>query len=79
MERKEMFCSEKKQYLGERDLEIAKVIVKNKISNQLSLMKSLRYKTKEEKAGMIKVKSCLKEAERAITSKELLGIEGTAG
>ncbi|MEM4326620.1 MAG: CRISPR-associated endonuclease Cas1, partial [Candidatus Diapherotrites archaeon] len=42
------FLLRKMQYSCHNEIEIAKHIISNKISNQLELMQSLRYKTKSE-------------------------------
>ncbi len=68
----------KKQYISEKDFEIAKYVINNKIENQISLMTSIRYKTAKEKITIQKVKYLLLKIDKCINSKELLGIEGTA-
>ena len=70
------FLLRKKQYSNDNDLEIAKNIVKNKVSNQIDLMKSLRYKTKNEKNNLKKAENLLFSIDKCLTSQELLGIEG---
>ena len=70
------FLLHKKQYSCDNELEIAKHIITNKIINQISLMKSLRYKTQKEKNSIIICKEYLTKVKLAKTSQELLGIEG---
>ena len=72
------FLLRKKQYLSKNDLEISKLLVKNKIANQHSLMVSLRYKTPEEKASIRQISFFAKKTETVQDGKELLGIEGNA-
>lgn len=70
------FLLRKKQYNNKKDLELAKHIIKNKVSNQLNLMKSLRYKSKSEKENLKKVNELLFSIDNCNSSQELLGIEG---
>lgn len=70
------FLLRKKQYDNKNDLAIAKHIIKNKINNQLSLMKSLRYKTQKEKESIKKVKSIIDKITPTQNSQYLLGLEG---
>ena len=72
------FLLRKKQYTCKNDLEISKLLVKNKIMNQHNLMLSLRYKTLKEKRALRDVKLLEQSAANAQNSKELLGIEGNA-
>lgn len=72
------FLLRKKQYVSNKDLEIAKYIINNKIQNQLSLMKSLRYKTVQEKNNIEIVNNILSKTDICKDSKELLGLEGNA-
>lgn len=67
-----------KQYAGRNDFEISKHLVRNKIANQAFLMDSLRYKTREEKTAIEKVRSLADDVENARDNAELLGIEGNA-
>lgn len=72
------FLLRKKQYTTKSELDIAKHLVANKISNQASLMRSLRYKTAKEKESIKKMKGVLQSVQCAGCGEELLGIEGTA-
>lgn len=68
----------RKQYDSSKDLELAKHIVSNKVQNQVFLMNSLRYKTKEEKENIAKVNEIILQVKQCPTDKELLGLEGNA-
>lgn len=70
------FLLRKKQYISKNDLLISKHVIKNKISNQINLMKSLRYKTNEEKNNLKKAEDLLFSVDNCLSSQELLGIEG---
>ncbi|MGI6589801.1 MAG: type V CRISPR-associated endonuclease Cas1 [Candidatus Iainarchaeum sp.] len=70
------FLLRKKQYNNSIDFEIAKHLVENKINNQLSLMKSMRYKTKKEKKNIKNAENNLLQVVNAKNSQDLLGIEG---
>lgn len=72
------FLLREKQYSCSFHLDLAKHIVQNKISNQLFLMKSLRYKTEKEKLSIVRVKNFLIDLDKIDNSKELLGLEGNA-
>ncbi len=72
------FLLRKKQYNNSNDLLIAKRLISNKIFNQLKLMKSLRYKTIEEKNSIKKVESILFNIYSIKNSQYLLGLEGNA-
>lgn len=72
------FLLRKKQYTTKKELDIAKRLVSNKISNQAFLMASLRYKTPREKDSIKKIKEILSSVDQAADSNELLGIEGNA-
>lgn len=71
------FLLRKKQYLSNKDLDLAKHIIKNKIKNQIGLMKSLRYKTKEDKDNLKKAEVLSSKIDICLNSQELLGIEGS--
>lgn len=70
------FLLRQKQYTCSFELDLAKYIVKNKISNQLFLMRSLRYKTENERKSIERVVYFLNEIDQIENSKDLLGIEG---
>ncbi len=71
------FLIRKRQYTaGCRNVEIAKQIVKQKICNQTTLLKSLRQKANADKEAIRQLEEL--NPESATSSKELLGIEGTA-
>lgn len=72
------FLLRKKQYTNNVELELAKHVIKNKISNQIYLIKSLRYKTTLEKLELEKVEEKLLEVDLVNNSQELLGVEGNA-
>ena len=72
------FLLRKMQYSCTQETEIAKHVITNKIDNQLQLMQSIRYKTKDEKESMSTMQESLKSVQFARDSQELLGIEGTA-
>ncbi|MFW5852502.1 MAG: CRISPR-associated endonuclease Cas1, partial [Nanoarchaeota archaeon] len=71
------FLLRKKQYANSNDLEIAKHIVSNKVTNQIHLMNSLRYKTVKERDNISKTKKLFEQINKVQNSQELLGIEGT--
>ncbi|MEM0231160.1 MAG: type V CRISPR-associated endonuclease Cas1 [Candidatus Woesearchaeota archaeon] len=70
------FLLRRVQYSCNRSFEIAKHIVYNKVLNQVQLMKSLRYKTKEEKKAIEIIEKLLTSIKTANDEQELLGIEG---
>ncbi len=72
------FLLREKQYKNKNDFGIAKKIILNKVNNQLSLMKSLRYKTIKEKESIKSISSFLIKIPLALTNNELLGLEGNA-
>jgi len=72
------FLLRKKQYYNKSNLDLAKFIVENKIINQIDLMKSLRYKTKDEKRLIRNMAVLLNKISLAKNEDELLGIEGGA-
>ena len=74
----ENFLLRKMQYSCPDETEIAKHIISNKISNQLQLMQSVRYKTKSENGSVSSMQELLHSVKHAKNSQELLGIEGTA-
>lgn len=69
------FLLRKKQYLY-NDNKIALHLVKNKISNQIELLKSVRHKTNRVREAIINLES-YKERD-AIDLKSILGLEGIA-
>lgn len=72
------FLLRKKQYAYEKNLEIAKHIIKNKITNQRNLISQLRYKSKLESNSIKKIDKFLEGIDNVIDSEQLLGIEGSA-
>ncbi len=72
------FLLREKQYKNKNDFEIAKKIILNKVNNQLSLMKSLRYKTIKEKEYIKSIEYFLEKIPLALNNDELLGLEGNA-
>jgi CRISP-associated protein Cas1 len=77
-ENKGNFLLRKKQYTNQKELEISKHIINNKISNQLYLMNSIRYKTEKEKESIKKLNILIRKSLIVKDTQELLGIEGTA-
>lgn len=72
------FLLRKKQYYCENDFDIAKRLIFNKISNQIYLLKSLKYISINEKLTISNVEMLLEKVDCASNSQELLGIEGNA-
>ena len=72
------FLLRKKQYFSKNYFEVSKHLVRNKVMNQLFLIKSLRYKTQLEKADILKFKSILRNIDSTREGNELLGMEGNA-
>jgi len=77
-ENKGNFLLRKIQYLEKKDFEIARWLIKNKISNQITLMKSIRNKIKIEKETIGKIEKLLEKIGFVKDSQELLGIEGNS-
>jgi CRISP-associated protein Cas1 len=72
------FLLRKKQYDSLiENLSIAKQLVNLKINNQITLLNQLRYRTKQENVSIEKLTDC--RPAKALSSKELMGIEGNAG
>ncbi|GHW02338.1 CRISPR-associated endonuclease Cas1 1 [candidate division SR1 bacterium] len=69
-----------KQYFStsEQDLQIAKHIIANKVSNQLFLLQSLRTKGEKEHQIIDQVKEIQKKIKNADTDDSLRGLEGSA-
>ncbi len=65
----------RKQY-SYQSLDLAKFIVKNKISSQLSLLKTLRQKTEQTKTTIQKLKDYISGISETDSLSNLLGIEG---
>lgn len=72
------FLLRKKQYLEKNDFKISKWLVKNKVSNQITLVRSIRYKTKSEKESLIKIEKLFEKIDLIKNNQELLGIEGNS-
>ena len=68
----------KKQYCiaHERQLRIAKELVRQKIANQMQLIRDLRYLSESDKTTLAMMESF--DVEAAGNTKELMGIEGSA-
>lgn len=64
-----------KQYLAKDNLEKAKWITENKISNQLILLKNKRKKNSEEKNTIKKLEQLYEKIEITQFPKEILGLE----
>lgn len=77
-ENKGNFLLRKKQYLDTNKLEVSKFLISNKVENQLNLMKSLRYKTPQEKISIDKMKFLISQVNNCSSNQEMLGIEGNA-
>ena len=69
-----------KQYksTATQDLLIAKHLIKNKVSNQLALLKELRNKDNDLKTAISQIKEIEKKIENADSDDSLRGIEGSA-
>lgn len=69
----------KKQYClsEEENLEISKVIILNKIENQIALLKKIREKSPEIKNGIIYMKNIAGKIETTVERESLLGYEGS--
>ncbi len=72
------FLLRQKQYNNSKELDISKHIIKNKINNQIFLIKSLRYLSSTEKLALDNLKSLINKIDTVKNTQELLGIEGTA-
>jgi len=71
------FLLRKKQYTTkERDFDIAKQLITQKINNQISLLKTIRYQAQKDKKTIEKLSAI--SCQLVNNSTELLGIEGTA-
>ena len=77
-ENKGNFLLREKQYLNKTDFNIAKKLIENKIHNQLILMKSVRYKTVQEKEAVSSIENYIDKISTVSNSNELLGIEGNS-
>lgn len=77
-ENKGNFLLRKKQYLDVNKLAVSKFLISNKVENQLYLMKSLRYKTPQEKMNIDKIKFLISQINNCSSNQEMLGIEGNA-
>lgn len=67
-----------KQYADTETLEKAKWIIKNKIQNQILLLKNKRQKNQTEKEIIKRLVELEQEAAKANDAKSLLGLEGNA-
>jgi CRISPR-associated protein Cas1 len=72
------FLLRKKQYCNKTDLDIAKRLIFNKISNQIFLLKSLKYISINEKLIISNIELLLEKVNLINVSQELLGVEGNA-
>ncbi|MEM4397316.1 MAG: type V CRISPR-associated endonuclease Cas1 [Candidatus Woesearchaeota archaeon] len=72
------FLLRKKQYNNEKELDLAKFIVKNKILNQKRLISELRYKGNEEKEAIKKLESLFEKIDSVSDNNELMSFEGNA-
>ena len=73
------FLLRKKQYLNEeKSFYISKHLVSNKIENQITLLKKIRYKSKSLKLIIKELQSIRKRVSNSKNNFELMGIEGLA-
>ncbi len=77
-ENKGNFLLREKQYFFNKNFELSKFIVKNKIENQIRLLKSLRYKSFKDKKNISDLKLLLLKVDSSDTYNSLLGLEGNA-
>jgi len=70
------FLLREKQYLSNNNIVQSKWIMKNKIQNQLNLLKKKRKKSTSGKEGIKQLKILLKKVDKVEYFKELLGLEG---
>lgn len=70
------FLIRKKQYETTRNLSIAKQLVKQKINNQVFLLKKLRFQSEQDKNTLTMLKNV--NVDLADESRQLMGYEGTA-
>ncbi len=66
-----------KQYNNPNELDIAKMIIKNKATNQLSLLQEIRWKTDSMKDSIKKIKDTIKKIDSADNDDSLRWIEGS--
>ena len=66
----------KKQYAGERSMDIAKALIAQKIANQTALLKTLRAPSAEDKAAIAALETA--DTATAENVRDLMGIEGNA-
>lgn len=66
------------QYQRAEDLGVARILVRNKVENQLINLKSIRRKSPAQKNAVIKMKELLLSIPEATNPKQLLGLEGNA-
>lgn len=72
------FLLRRKQYsAGERNLDIARQIVTQKINNQLALLQNLRYRSLIDIDAIARLNAL--SVEKATEARELMGIEGNGG
>ena len=72
------FLLREKQYSDKNNLEKSKHIIKNKIANQVFLLKKKRKKTEDEKIAIQQCKNILQKVREVQNAQELLGFEGNA-
>lgn len=72
------FLLREKQYVTENNLEQSQWIIRNKISNQIQLLKKIRSKNRKEKNAISSIKKLLYQISEIQSPKKLLGIEGSA-
>jgi CRISPR-associated endonuclease Cas1 len=73
------FLLRKKQFEKPKgDLEIAKVLVSNKLENQVRLIKKLRHKSESKEQCIEQLETLLTQIDNSATIRELMGSEGKA-
>jgi len=70
------FLLRKKQYSGERKFYTAQQLVRQKIDNQISLLRNIRYRSAEDNESIKKLRQITPD--NASEVQELLGMEGSA-
>lgn len=70
------FLLREKQYFSSNNLDQAKWVIRNKMQNQLQLLKNIRQKSAAETQAIRQFKSLLRDAEKTDNAASLRGIEG---
>jgi len=69
------FLLRKKQYFEENDLEIAKILMKNKAINQIALLKKIRWKSDKLKKIIKRIEVLFQKIDSAKENEKLMWIE----